>query len=101
MENRSETEAGRDKQLAIRVYQVLLDFFGYPEWGGSQPPLDELMNTILSQNTNDLNRDRAFSRLRERFHTWEEVRDAEERDVVDAIRPAGLANQKGPRIQMF
>lgn len=63
------------------------------------PPLDELISTILSQNTNDINRDRAFDSLRKAFPSWEQVRDAREEEVVEAIRPAGLANQKGPRIQ--
>jgi endonuclease-3 len=63
------------------------------------PAIDELVSTILSQNTNDINRDRGFKALRAKFPTWEEVRDAPPQDVIDAIRPAGLANQKGPRIQ--
>ncbi len=62
-------------------------------------PLDELVSTILSQNTNDLNRDRAFESLRRQFPSWESVRDADPAAVIAAIRPAGLANQKGPRIQ--
>jgi endonuclease III len=62
-------------------------------------PLDELINTILSQNTNDLNRDRAYHALRARFPTWAAVRDAPGLQVIAAIKPAGLANQKGPRIQ--
>jgi endonuclease-3 len=62
-------------------------------------PLDELINTILSQNTNDLNRDRAYHALRAKFSTWEAVRDAPTGQVIAAIKPAGLANQKGPRIQ--
>ena len=57
------------------------------------------MSTILSQNTNDVNRDVAFDRLRARLHSWEQVRDAGVEVVIEAIRPAGLANQKGPRIQ--
>ena len=57
------------------------------------------MSTILSQNTNDLNRDRAFKALRAALPSWEAVRDAAPAAVVEAIRPAGLANQKGPRIQ--
>jgi len=61
--------------------------------------LDELISTILSQNTNDANRDKAFTNLKMMFSTWEQVRDAEPRKVVSAIRTAGLANQKGPRIQ--
>jgi endonuclease-3 len=61
--------------------------------------MDELISTILSQNTNDANRDRAFASLRRSFPTWEAVRDAPPPAVVQAIRPAGLANLKGPRIQ--
>jgi endonuclease-3 len=84
---------------ARQVHQRLLDFYGQPTWRNPLPPLDELVSTILSQNTNDTNRDRAFAALRRRFPTWEQVRDAEPEAVVTAIRPAGLANQKGPRIQ--
>jgi endonuclease-3 len=62
-------------------------------------PVGTLVNTILSQNTNDRNRDVAYERLRERFPTWEEVRDAPSEEVVEAIRPAGLAPSKGPWIQ--
>jgi endonuclease III len=81
------------------VHEKLLDFYGYPEWRNPLPPLDELISTILSQNTNDVNRDRAFEALKVRFPTWESVRDAGQNEVIEAIRPAGLANQKGPRIQ--
>jgi endonuclease-3 len=63
------------------------------------PPLDQLVSTILSQNTNDVNRDRAYRRLRERLPSWDQVRDAPVEEVVEAIRPGGLANQKAPRIQ--
>ncbi len=86
-------------ERAFAVHQRLLDFYGYPRWRKPLPPLDELVSTILSQNTNDGNRDRAFEALRGRFPTWEEVRDAPVEQVIQAIRPAGLANQKGPRIQ--
>ena len=84
---------------AETIYQRLLDHLGLPAWSEPQPPLDELVSTILSQNTNDGNRDLAYSRLRARFNTWEAVRDAKTDDIIEAIRPAGLANQKGPRIQ--
>jgi endonuclease-3 len=84
---------------ATKVHQKLLEFYGEPTWRNPLPPLDELVSTILSQNTNDVNRDRAFDSLRERFPTWEEVRDAPEAEVIETIRVAGLANQKGPRIQ--
>ena len=84
---------------ALKVHEKLLETFGEPIWRNPLPPVDELVSTILSQNTNDVNRDRAFNALRAKFPTWEAVRDAKTRDVVNAIRPAGLANQKGPRIQ--
>jgi endonuclease III len=85
---------------ALAIHKRLLDFYGYPEWRDPLPPVDELVSTILSQNTNDLNRDRAFLALRSRFDSWEAVRDAGPAEVIEAIRPAGLANQKGPRIQI-
>lgn len=87
------------KARALAVHQRLIDHYGYPTWRNPLPPLDELVSTILSQNTNDGNRDRAFDALRARFPTWEAVRDADPQEVMQAIRPAGLANQKGPRIQ--
>jgi len=84
---------------ALAIHHRLLEVYGEPLWRRPLPALDELVSTILSQNTNDLNRDRAFDALRRRFPTWEAVRDAPRRSVIKAIRPAGLANQKGPRIQ--
>jgi len=84
---------------ALKIHERLLEFYGEPIWRNPLPPIDELISTILSQNTNDINRDRAFNALRARFSTWEQVRDANVSDVVEAIRPSGLANQKGPRIQ--
>lgn len=84
---------------ALDVRQRLLESYGEPVWRLKLPPLDELVSTILSQNTNDINRDRAFDRLRQTYPTWEAVRDADPQGVMAAVRSAGLANQKGPRIQ--
>ncbi len=84
---------------ALAIHRRLIDFYGEPVWRHPMPALDELVSTILSQNTNDINRDRAFTNLRQRFPNWEAARDADAQEVIDAIRPAGLANQKGPRIQ--
>jgi len=62
-------------------------------------PVDELILTVLSQNTNDRNRDVAYGRLRERFPGgWPEVRDAPAEEVEEAIRPGGLSNTKAARI---
>jgi endonuclease-3 len=87
------------RECALEVNHRLLHLYGEPSWRNPLPILDELISTILSQNTNDINRDRAFNQLKKRFGTWENVRDAEVEVVVEAIRSAGLANQKGPRIQ--
>ena len=81
------------------VYNRLKALYGVPDWRVPLSGIDELVSTILSQNTNDKNRDAAFLALKCAFPTWEAVRDADPQAVIDVIRPAGLANQKGPRIQ--
>ena len=86
-------------ERALSIHQALLAFYGEPIWRNPLPPVDELISTILSQNTNDINRDKAFNALRAQYATWEAVRDAPVSGVVESIRVAGLANQKGPRIQ--
>ena len=87
------------RQQCTRVLTRLAEVFGIPTWRNPLPALDELISTILSQNTNDRNRDLAFHALQKRFATWEEVRDASVEEIIEAIRPAGLANQKGARIK--
>jgi endonuclease III len=73
--------------------------YGRPVLRTRRSALDELVQTILSQNTSDRNSEHAYARMRERFPTWEAVRDAPEAELVDALRPGGLAVQKAPRIQ--
>jgi endonuclease-3 len=73
--------------------------YGRPRGDPHRDPVAELVRTVLSQNTNDRNRDVAYDRLTERFPSWEAVRDAPTTEVIEAIRPGGLAQQKGPRIQ--
>ncbi len=85
---------------ALQIHNSLLAYYGEPIWRNPLPAIDELVSTILSQNTNDINRDKAFEALRARYPSgWEAVRDADTPHVIDCIRVAGLANQKGPRIQ--
>jgi endonuclease-3 len=62
-------------------------------------PIAELILTVLSQSTNDRNRDVAYLRLRERFPLWEQVRDAPLAKVEEAIRPGGISKVKSTRIQ--
>lgn len=82
-----------------RIYERLIAFYGIPEWKPDGDALGGLVATVLSQHTSDVNSERAYRRLRERFATWEGVRDAPVDEVEDAIRPGGLAAQKAPRIQ--
>jgi endonuclease-3 len=73
--------------------------YGRVFWEPHGAPLDELVLTVLSQSTNDRNRDVAYERLRERFPSWEAVRDAPVEDVEAAIRPGGISQVKSRRIQ--
>lgn len=81
------------------VATALTEVYGLLDWSRQQGGMDELVSCILSQSTNDVNRDRAFARLKEAYPDWEAVRYAELGELTDVIRPAGLANQKAPRIQ--
>jgi len=88
--------------LHSRVNQIrerLIAAFGMPEWRHPLPAVDELVSTILSQNTNDTNRDAAFNALKTAFPDWQAVMEGETEQVIEVIRTAGLANQKTPRIQ--
>ena len=62
-------------------------------------PLDELILTVLSQNTSDINCERAYAAMRERYPRWQDVLAAPPAQLVAVLRPGGLANQKAPRIQ--
>ncbi|MBI3522478.1 MAG: endonuclease III [Chloroflexi bacterium] len=73
--------------------------YGAPPEPRRLPPLDELVLTILSQNTNDTNRDRAYADLRRAMPTWDDVADAPVGAIAKAIRKGGLAPTKSPRIK--
>ena len=88
-----------NKEHAIIIHRKLLEEFGSPSWRPHLSPVGELVSTILSQNTNDINRDKAYDSLRKEYPLWEQVRDAPEEKVINRIRIAGLAKQKGPAIQ--
>jgi endonuclease III len=87
----------RRRVLAIR--DRLRELYGQPLNEPHGHPIAELVRGVLSQNTNDHNRDVAYARLRERFSTWEAVRDAPTEQVEEAIKPGGLSPTKAPRIQ--
>ena len=87
----------RRRVRAIR--DRLRTVYGRPIAPPHHRPLDELILTVLSQSTNDRNRDVAYLRLTERFPTWEAVRDAPNAAVEEAIRPGGISKVKSRRIQ--
>ena len=64
-----------------------------------EEPIDDLMLTVLSQNTNDKNRDKAYKKLRTEYPTWKKVAEAPADKIIDAIRVAGLGDTKGPHMQ--
>jgi len=89
------TLPARLRQIARRLRRA----YGPPPAPRRLPPLDELVLTILSQNTNDTNRDRAYADLRATLPAWEDVADAPLPVIERAIRSGGLAPTKAPRIR--
>lgn len=84
---------------ALEVHRRLLAAYGEPPPPSNRDPVDALVLTILSQNTNDRLRDIAFHRLREALPSWEQVRDAPVQAIGEAIQVAGLWKQKAARIK--
>lgn len=80
------------------VYERLVEMYGIPKWQPDGDALGGLIGTILSQHTSDVNSERAYQHLIERFPTWEDVRDAPIEAIEDAIRPGGLGRIKALRI---
>ena len=72
---------------------------GVAEWYQRYDPTTELVFTILSQHTSDVNSERAGHKLKATFPSWDAVADADPADVAEAVKSAGLAKQKVPRIQ--
>jgi endonuclease-3 len=87
------------KAKARRIALLLEEQYGVPKRVEAGNPLDILIETILSQNTNDQNRNRAFRRLKTRFPHWEDILKTKTKSIVSAIRPGGLALQKARRIR--
>jgi endonuclease-3 len=94
---RDWTPPPRRRVLALRDRLRLV--YGRPSAPPHRRPLDELILTVLSQSTNDRNRDVAFLRLRARFPSWTAVREAPLEEVEEAIRPGGISRVKSERIQ--
>ena len=87
------------RSRVIRIRDRLRLVYGIPLAEPHGDGLGELILTVLSQSTNDRNRDVAYFGLRERFPTWEEVRDAPVDELEEAIRPGGISRVKSARIK--
>lgn len=85
--------------LAKEVLQRLRAFYGPVTWKPRMEALEELVFTILTQHTSDVNAGKAFQRLKARFPHWEDLLHAPLDAIEEAIHSAGLARQKAPRIQ--
>lgn len=81
------------------VTRRLARIYGPRQPYSNRDPLDELILTILSQNTSDTNSGRAYRALRRRYLHWNDVLEADTRELYETIKPAGLGNIKAPRIQ--
>ena len=81
------------------IYQGLKDRYGEAPEPSSMSGVDYLVETILSQNTNDINRDKAFKKLKNKYDSWEKVEKGDYEELVDTIRVAGLGPTKAERIQ--
>jgi endonuclease-3 len=81
------------------VIDRLRRLYGQPEWRPHGDATAELVLTLLSQNTSDHNSGRAFARLLQRFPDWQSIVDAPLDEVIEAIKPGGLAPTKAPRLQ--
>jgi len=88
-----------DRRRVRAIHRRLERRFGELVPPRRSDPLEELVLTVLSQHTSDLNAERAFVSLRSAFPTWDEMVRARPGKVADAIRSGGLANTKAPRIQ--
>ncbi len=87
------------KAFVSRIESTLRKEYGVPKITPVRTLLDALVETILSQNTTDVNSSRAFRALRQRFPRWRDVLAAPTNDIAATIRSAGLANTKAPRIK--
>ncbi len=85
------------RERAHSIFRALIECFGEPPFVPCSDPMEELIGTILSANTTDVNSGRALTRLRT-LGDWEQIRTAPLPQIIDAIRPAGMYNQKAPHI---
>jgi endonuclease-3 len=89
----------KTRKKASKICDILIEHYGDTIHPKQLHPIDELVLTILSQNTTDVNSQRAFEKLKKLFPTWEQVLDAPQESIADAIRSSGVFNIKAQRIK--
>jgi endonuclease III len=89
------------RQQLRRAVAALDDAYGRPQLSPRYPSVDELVFTVLSQNTADVNTERTFAALKARFPEWSAARDASAEEIEAAIALGGLAHTKAPRIKLI
>lgn len=99
MHSTRHDEPTADGRRLLAILKKLKRAYGSPRWNPNHDPLGELIATILSQNTSDINSDRAYAALRAAYPTWEEALHASPDQLANVIRSGGLATLKSRRIQ--
>jgi len=90
----------QQKDFILKVNNLLIERFGVPKRAERLPnPLDLLIATILSQNTNDNNSYKAFKNLKNRYKSWDELLTAKRKQIESVIRVCGLAETKSAAIK--
>lgn len=94
----SQSQAAIRKRIS-KIIELLGKEYGMPEWRRHSDPISVLVQTILSQNTSDVNSGKAFKSLKARFLRWEDILKADVDDIAGCISSGGLGNIKAERIK--
>lgn len=101
MSRKSSAVNAPDPRYLAEIRKRLRGFYGIPTSKPHHDPVGELVLTVLSQNTNDRNRDVAYCRIEERWSSWEDVRAADVAEIEAAIAPGGISKIKSARIKQI
>lgn len=94
-----KSSARQSNAKVSAVIDILGREYGPADWEPRYDPASELVYTILSQNTSDVNSERAFKTLMLKFSSLDDIAAANVEEIEENIRSGGLAKIKAPRIQ--
>lgn len=95
----SEISSRRRAQIVRRVCEQLKAMYGEPRLGNPEDPLDDLTYVLLSNKTQPMRAQTAFSRIKEKFPTWREVMEADPLELISILKPTGFAVKRTTQIQ--